>query len=386
MSRDNSLIRWRKALAIGVALYTAVVLSILLFIGDDPIASDDIYIIPAISGTVIALLLTLRRPDHRLGPLMAIMSGALVTLGLINVVIPWSLERGLDSLTVLAVHLSDLAWVTQFITTLVLLPLWFPTGRALNGRWAWVGRSAIITAALAQVSFIVAGTVCAYSSPASDVCIPVTSPWGIKGFDGFEWLLLVAMAMAFPAAASTFVRWRRSDDIERQQMKWFFLAVIGLLVAFVVAFADFNQVLNEILFAAGLTGIWIAIAIAVLRFRLYEIDRIVSRTVTYAIVVGLLVGAVAGIATFAGAQFQEPWVVAATTLGIAALFNPMRRRVHRWVDRRFNRSRYDTEQVMDEFTESLREQVDTGQVVEGLVDVVGQTMQPAGMGVWVRHS
>lgn len=386
MSRDGAIILWRKALAIGVAVYTAAVLVFLIFGGSDSIASDDVYFIPAVSGTLIALLLTLKRPEHRLGPLMAIMSAALVSLGLTNVLISWAFERDLSTLTVIAVHLSDLAWATQYITALVLLPLWFPTGRALNPRWAWVGRFAVIMAALALISFFLSETVCAYSSPASDVCIPVTSPWGIDGFGGFEGLLLVAMAMAFPAAASTFVRWRRSDDVERHQMKWFFLAVIGLLVAFLVAFADFNQVLNEILFATGLTGIWVAIAVAVLRFRLYEIDRIVSRTVVYAIVVGLLAGAVAGIAAFAGAQFQEPWVVAATTLAVAAVFNPLRRWVHRWVDRRFNRSRYDTEQVMDEFTGSLREQVDTEQVIGGLVEVVDDTMQPAGMAVWVKDS
>jgi peptidoglycan/LPS O-acetylase OafA/YrhL len=216
------------------------------------------------------------------------------------------------------------------------------------------------------------------------VCIEVSNPWGIEGFMGPDWPLLLAMAMALPAAVSVFVRWRRSVGVERQQMKWFFLAVVGLLVAFLIAFADFNQALNEILFATGLTGVWVSIAVAVLKFRLYDIDRIISRTVTYALVVGLLVGGVAAAATLAGAQFEEPWVVAATTLAVAAAFNPLRRRIQRWVDRRFNRSRYDTEQVMDGFAESLREEVDSKHVIEGFLEVVGDTLQPVGIGMWVR--
>jgi hypothetical protein len=241
----------------------------------------------------------------------------------------------------------------------------------------------VILSGLALITFFFSETVCAYESAASDVCIEVSNPWGIEGFMGPDWLLLLAMAMAFPAAVSVFVRWRRSVGVERQQMKWFFLAVVGLLVAFLIAFADFNQALNEILFATGLTGVWVSIAVAVLKYRLYDIDRIISRTVTYALVVGMLAGAVAAAATLAGAQFEEPWVVAATTLAVAAAFNPLRRRIQRWVDRRFNRSRYDTEQVMDEFAESLREEVDSKHLMEGFLEVVGDTMQPVGIGMWV---
>jgi hypothetical protein len=376
---------WRKVLAIVVAAYALVVIAILLFgETESPFPSEQVYFVPAICGAVVSLFLTLKRPEHRLGPVMAIMAGALVTLGLSNVLVPWALHGGHDAMTVLATQLSDLAWITQFVTALVLLPLWFPTGYALNRRWAWVGRTAMILSSLALVAFVLSGTVCAYENPASDVCIEVSNPWGIEGFAGPDWPLLIAMAMAFPAAVSVFVRWRRSVGVERQQMKWFFLAVFVLLVAFLIAFADFDQALNEILFATGLTGVWVSVAIAVLKYRLYDIDRIISRTVTYAVVVGLLAAAVAGAAALAGAQFEEPWVVAATTLAVAAAFNPLRRKTQRWVDRRFNRSRYDTEQVMGQFAESLREEVDSKPLMEGFLEVVGDTMQPVGIGMWVR--
>jgi uncharacterized membrane protein YbhN (UPF0104 family) len=136
--------------------------------------------------------------------------------------------------------------------------------------------------------------------------------------------------------------------------------------------------------------IWVAIPVsiflAITRYRLYDIDRLISRTITYALVVGVLITAVAGLATVVGTQFEEPWVVAATTLGVAAIFNPLRRRVQVWVDRRFNRSKYDAERVMDEFAGSLRDEVDGDEVVDGWVQAVTETMQPSAMGVWVRGS
>jgi hypothetical protein len=128
----------------------------------------------------------------------------------------------------------------------------------------------------------------------------------------------------------------------------------------------------------------IAIGVAVLRYRLYDLGRVVSRTVTYAIVVGLLIGVVALTAAVVGAQFESPLVVAATTLAVAAVFNPLRRRVQSTVDRRFNRSRYDAERVIDDFAGSLRDRTDPVEVVDGWMGVITETMQPVAIGVWTR--
>ena len=373
-------------MAVAVSIYTLVVLVVLVSqIANTGLTAEDFYLVPALTGTAVGVYLTLRVPENRMGMLMTVMSVALVTLGLTNVLIPWALEQSNDGLTVAAVHVSDLAWVTQFLTALVLLPLWFPTGRPITPRWAWVGRLAAIAAGVAEVSFFLSGSVCAYESAVSDVCVTVHSPWGIEGFAGFEFLLLFSMAMAFPAVASAFVRWRRSDDIERHQIKWFFVAAVGLLIAFIVSFANFNQVVNELVFATGLTGVWVAIAVAVLKYRLYDIDRIISRTVSYAVIIVVLAAVYIGLVTAIGSRFESSLAVAASTLAVAALFNPLRRRVQRWVDRHFNRSTYDTGQVMDQFAGSLRDQVDADEVIEGWVDVVEETMQPSSVGVWMRQ-
>lgn len=129
-----------------------------------------------------------------------------------------------------------------------------------------------------------------------------------------------------------------------------------------------------------------SIAVAILKYRLYEIDRIISRTVSYGLIVGFL-----GLVFAAGAvwlpstlQVENQLFVAATTLAVAALFNPVRRRIQSGVDRRFNRSRYDTQRVMDEFAGSLQQGVDQAEVVEGWTEVVSETMQPETAGVWIK--
>lgn len=370
-----------------VAVYALAVLVFLVSSGSGPagFTTNDIFSVPAITGTAVGVFLTFKIPENRMGLLMTVMSATLVTLGLSNVVIEQALERGDQLLTVISVQISDLAWIAQSVTALVLLPLWFPTGRALNGRWAWVGRIAIFGALVAVASSFLAEFVCAYDDTASDVCIEVPNPWGIEGFVGLELLFILPIAMAFPAVISAFVRWRRSDDLERNQIKWFFVAAVGLLISLLIAVADINQVVNEVVFATGLTGVWVAIAVAVLKYRLYDIDRIISRTVSYAVVIAVLVGIYIGLVTAIGSQFEGSLAVAASTLAVAALFNPLRRRVQAWVDRRFNRSTYDTAQVMDRFAGSIRDEVDGDQLIEGWVGVVEDTMQPSSVGVWVRE-
>ncbi|HWB88516.1 MAG TPA: hypothetical protein VG872_04830 [Acidimicrobiia bacterium] len=379
------MITGRRVFAGLVVLYTlAVVVILVVRIGAEGFRSDDIFVIPAVTGTAVGVYLTLKVTDNRMGPLMAVMSVSLVTLGLSNELIPWTLEHGGGALTVLSVHLSDVAWATQFVTAFVLMPLWFPTGRPISARWAWVGRAAIVIAAIAQLSFVVAESVCTFEDAASDACVSVENPWGIEGFAGFEWLFPLVMVMAIPAVASAFVRWRRSDDSERHQIKWVFVAAVGLLITLMILIADINRLFNDSVFAAALTGVWVAIAVAVRRYRLYDIDRILSRTVSYAVIIAVLAGIYIGLVTTIGSQFESSLAVAASTLAVAGLFSPLRRRVHRWVDKYFNRSSFDTAIVMDEFAGSLRDRVDADEVIEGWVGVIEDTMQPTSVGVWVK--
>jgi len=142
----------------------------------------------------------------------------------------------------------------------------------------------------------------------------------------------------------------------------------------------------DVLFALTLASIPVAIAIAVLRYRLYDIDRLLSRTVSYTVVVGLLAALFFGTIGVLTSLLPAPddITIAASTLGVFALFNPLRRRVQNAVDRRFNRSHHDSVRVMDHFSATLRDQLDADQVVDDWVGVVSETMQPVSVGLWLR--
>jgi hypothetical protein len=226
---------------------------------------------------------------------------------------------------------------------------------------------------------------------------PPDNPLGIPGARDLldpatEWLGTVLAVIALVAVVDLVIRFRRSSGVERLQFRWFVLAVAAFPVMFFAA-----SLLEEVLGAEGFdpvvvafalwgNGTAAAIGIAITRHGLYEINRVISRTVGYALVVLLLAAVYLGAVTWLTSLLpdQSDLAVAASTLGVAALFSPIRRLVLTRVDRRFNRTRYDAEKVMDDFSGSLRDGVDGPAVVEGWIDVVSKTMHPATAAVWVR--
>ena len=213
---------------------------------------------------------------------------------------------------------------------------------------------------------------------------PPDNPLGIPGTRDLldpatEWLSTTLAVIALVAVVDLVIRFRRSSGVERLQFRWFVLAVAafpvmflaaGLLEELVVGVEGFDPVV--IAFALWGNGTAVAIGIAITRHGLYEINRVISRTLGYALVVILLAAVYLGAVTWLTTLLpdQSDLAVAASTLGVAALFSPIRRLVLTRVDRRFNRSRYDAEKVMDEFSGSLRNVVDGPAVVKGWIDVV----------------
>jgi hypothetical protein len=197
-------------------------------------------------------------------------------------------------------------------------------------------------------------------------------------------------AIVAVATISVFAKYRRAGSVERQQIKWLLAATSLNALTFIVAVATdsgegFTGWVIWVL-AVAFAAIPLSILVAVLRYRLYEIDRIVSRTVSYLIVIGLLAGVyLAGLALLSTRFSESSLAVAASTLAAAALFTPVRRRVQAWVERRFNRSHYDAQRVMERFSESLQGNLDTGTLIRGWVDVVVETMQPSFVSVWIRN-
>ncbi|MDQ6650069.1 MAG: hypothetical protein M3Z02_08145, partial [Actinomycetota bacterium] len=182
-------------------------------------------------------------------------------------------------------------------------------------------------------------------------------------------------------------RFHRARGTERAQVKWFAFGGLATIVEIAGATAlDLRGGLDALSQLVIVSTLPAAIGVAILRYRLYDIDRIVSRTVGYALVTGLLVVVYVSSVTVVTrlTPSGNSLAVAASTLAVAALFQPVRRRVQAGVDRRFNRSRYDAARTIDAFSARLREQVDLDTLASDLISVVRRTMQPASAGVWLR--
>jgi hypothetical protein len=180
--------------------------------------------------------------------------------------------------------------------------------------------------------------------------------------------------------------WRQADGVHRQQLKWL---ASGAAVALTVGVwgSAFTSGVVSYLLAATLIALPISIGVGILRYRLYEIDRIISRTLSYAIVTGLLIGVYTGLVLLAThlLTFSSSAAVAVSTLVAAALFNPLRRRVQHAVDRRFNRTRYDADRTVAAFAARLKDAVDLDSVQNDLTGVVQRTLEPAHVSVWVSR-
>jgi hypothetical protein len=232
-------------------------------------------------------------------------------------------------------------------------------------------------------------------SPATPNPVGVTGPVGdiFKALTGGGALLMVVTGLA--AVLSLVFRYRRAQTAERAQLRWLVYAGALIVVAFlaetlaekVVGPGATANNLQNALGSGAVALVPVAIGIAVLRYRLYDIDRIISRTVAYAIVTGLLAGVYAGLVLLAThvLKVHGPVAVAAATLAAAALFTPVRRRVQSRVDRRFNRARYDADQIAAAFAARLKDTVDLGSVRDDLTGIVSRALEPTHVSVWISR-
>ena len=296
-----------------------------------------------------------------------------------------------------------LAWAALLLsdtvvpTLLAFSFLLFPSGRLPSRRWRALAVALVITTAIAVVSrAMVPGRMGGYL---------VDNPAGLMGAEAALGrvadlsLQMVVGPLMLMSALSLFARRRRAGSVERQQLKWFAFAA-SLVVADVVLGCAAEALLPPsrvsgavafVLFVLILISVPVSMAVAILRYRLYDIDRIISRTLVY----GLLTGAlglsyftvVVVLQTLLGTELStSPLAVAATTLGVAALFRPARARIQSLIDRRFNRRRYDAEQTVEAFGSRLRDEIDLDALVSDLLHVVRDTVQPAHASLWLSGS
>jgi hypothetical protein len=291
----------------------------------------------------------------------------------------------------------DTAWFLG-IATLPLIILLFPDGAPPSPRWRRVMWSYVVMVGcyLACNYVVVIGALMGHRTriDANGVPAVVDHPAGwFAAASAVFIVLLVAYWLSF--AAAQVMSWRRSSGERRQQLKWLMAGAVALAVAEVVLqpLSGFGTNLSAATQGVLNTASAVAIAVlpaclgvAILRYRLYEIDRIISRTLSYAIVTGLLVGVYAGLVLLATQvlSVKSPVAVAAATLATAALFNPVRRQVQRVVDRRFNRARYDADRTIEAFAARLQDSVDLGAVQADLASVVHRALEPAHVTLWTN--
>ena len=332
---------------------------------------------------VAGFVLASRRPENRIGWLFLVAGLGLGLSGFSNQYALHALivDRGSLPAGRLFGWLIGWVWVIP-VAMLALLFLLFPTGRLRSRRWrpaAWfVGSAFTLTAAAALV---IATRFWAHPL----TLLSPESPGGQYAVLNLVTTVLVSAALLVSVTAIV-VRFAKSSGEERLQLKWCAAAALVLAVVFVGS-TWVNSAAVNVLQSLAFLCLWTAIAIAVLKYRLYDIDRIISRTLAYAIVTGLLVGLYAGLVLLAThvLSFSSPVAVATSTLAAAALFSPLRQRVQHVVDRRFNRARYDADQTVAAFAARLKDAVDLDAVRDDLARVVHQALQPAHVSVWISQ-
>ena len=347
----------------------------------------------ALAGCVVAL----RQPRNAIGWILlgTALFGLLSSTGGSYDVWDYRFSHGALPLGVVAVFLQ-LGWAPA-IALFPLPVLLFPDGHLPSLRWRWVFWLYLAIGTIwvvANVGVAAAGVVGKLIKVDHTGQLTVIDhPTGLAAlvYNGGEALLPVFLAFWLVWVVRLVRSYRRGTGEQRQQFKWFMVGAaisgIGLLVAF--ATPTNSSVTAQVMgLVSGLLlgALPLALGVGILRYRLYDVDRLISRTVSYAIVTGLLVGVYVGLVTLATRvlPFSSPLGVAASTLAAAALFTPLRRRVQRLVDRRFNRARYDAEATVSAFARRVRDDVDLEVVSSEFLRAVQTSVEPAHVSLWLR--
>jgi hypothetical protein len=392
--------RWWPA-GLAWALWALAMLGLAVFVWLDQLLrqagrSELVVLIPtaippvlgAVSTATVGAVLASRRPAHPVGWLLLAFGLSLSVAGVALAYTNYGVALAGTAPAAALVGLYLPAAIVTAIACNGFVLLLTPTGVLPSPRWRWwAGVTAATPVALLLVVTLL-------PRPDDRLALALSSPLDLQALDG---ALLVAYQVAFAivisalvvAAASLVVRFRRARGIERQQLRWVVLATVLVALLTVVnlaalalgayALAPLVGGLNPPILSA-------AIGAAILRYRLYDLDRIISRALAYGLLTVLLGGGYAGVVLGLGQLLgrDSSLVVAGATLAVVALFQPARRRIQRQVDRRFNRRRYDAARTIAAFSARLREQVDLETLTAELLAVVEQTMQPTRAALWLR--
>jgi hypothetical protein len=334
----------------------------------------------------VGLVIARRQPGNPIGWIMVVFTLVYILGGAASyyALLYYGLGHHGLPLAALAGLLSSVQ-VPSFAMVPVVILL-FPDGRVPGRRWRWAVR-----AYAGLVAFVLALTAAVPAVALASHTARVSRTGNFTSSNHLaQWLTNPPAWLSGPLVGAIVIiglsfvghqvlSWRRAGGDRRQQLKW--LACGGAVAAVSLILA----VSHGVWFLAGLAALPVGIGVAILRYRLYDIDRVISRTLAYALVTGLLVGVYAGLVLLATKvlSVHSTVAVAAATLAAAALFSPLRVRVQRVVDRRFNRARYDADRTVTAFAARLKDAVDLDSVREDLAAIVNQTLEPAHISVWI---
>jgi hypothetical protein len=345
--------------------------------------------------SVVGSLLVANRPDNPVSWIM-------VTIGLMTGLFPAAetyaayimTTRGSpDPLAVFGAWANNLYWMPLLALVLIYLPLLFPDGRLPSPRWLPV---AVIPAiALAGLLALGAFTETLHGQ---NIDYQIDNPIGLAGMPLIEQhpmfpvLTIGLFTGLFGAVVAVFVRFRQSSGVVRQQLKWFLYAVALTPVLTLYFITDPFPLVGDLVFGLVLICLPTAIGVAVLRYRLYDIDILIRRTLSYTVLTGLLASIYFGVVVLVQPILRgltgnpdSPFVTVLSTLAIAALFNPLRHRVQNVIDRRFYRQRYNVEETLQRFAATLRDEVDLDRLSDHILSVVQETMRPESVSLWIRE-
>lgn len=391
-------VRFAWSLWTVITAIAAVAVAVLVVVGfaspDDAFGFPGFAAVLGVTFATVGAVVASRRPANAIGWIF-------LTSGFCAVVQEFAMSYGvlayrepLPSLpgAAHAAWLVDWIWIPYTGGTLIFLLLLFPHGRLPGRQWRPVVALATVGMLIAFVGeFLGPGRLATFSAVDNPLALlgseRVANMLGALGF------ILFGLAGIMAVVGLT-RRWRMAWGAERQQYKWLLASgglagfTFGLGAADRVAAGEFGATvpfLLELVLILGLGGIPVAVGIAITRYHLYEIDRLISRTVAYALVVGTLVGVYAGgvILLRSLLPLEGDPAVAASTLVVASLFHPLRQRVQRRVDRRFNRSHYAAQQELERFARRLRDELDLDSLTDDLLVVVANTVQPSTATLWI---
>lgn len=387
----------RAAAWLTVVLYAAGIGTTYLFervagLREDSTVEDVVILVGFGAVAVVGALLVAKRPTNLVGWILAAVALLAGPFSAGDAYAAYVMTTGgrPDAFAVLGAWAQSWSWFVILGLVFIYLPLLFPDGRLPSRRWLpvalLVGIGILSLVVLGMLADTLTGTVMDYR---------IDNPIGIEGLAPVEDLPIFAVLGGLvyfigvlAAFAAVVTRFRRSRGVERQQMKWFLYAAAPLLA--IPPEGYLPDFVNEIAFGWALIGLPTAIGIAVLKYRLYDVDVVINRTLVYGALTASLalvyLGSVAllGELVFGFTGQSSQLAVVASTLTIAALFGPLRRRTQSFVDRRFYRNKYDAARVLAGFSTRLRDETDLERLNEDVVAVVRETVQPTYASLWLR--